>query len=85
MYSHPANNKIPPLLSPLTAQISKQVYPNPRTQNAAHALDNLNVFTAVPQLTLAEIASLDGAPQAHMSTPACTNPVLTNVCPNNAA
>lgn len=46
---------------------------NPRSQNAAHMIDN---FAAMElQLDGADVEALWGAPQASCSTPACTNPV----------
>lgn len=65
----------------LAWQIQQGVYPNPRTQNAAHALDNLRVFNIA--LSQTDLAALAAVPQSNCAPPASTNPWYTG-CPSNA-
>ena len=67
-------------------QVAQGVLPNPRSQNAAHMLENL-AYTGI-ELDASDMAALAGVPQSICEPPACTNPVLPNqyaagTCVNN--
>jgi len=68
----------------LAWQMAVGVTVNPRSQSAAHMLENLGAVDLT--LSDADVESLWAAPQASCSTPACTNPVpyvAGATCANN--
>jgi diketogulonate reductase-like aldo/keto reductase len=70
------------MLMQLAFQAQAGVVLNPRSQNAVHMMENLNMLELAGDISEADMATLWAAPQSICEPPACTNPVFHG-CVNN--